>query len=146
MTMSSDQQSLDNHARYVPGFHFVTLGLIAINFFVTVYNVIRNPGLMEAATLLPAIGLLLLFFYMRQFATANQDRIIRLEEQTRLQRLLAPDLASRVDQLTESQLIAMRFASDAELPDLTRRVLQERLDGAAIKKLIKTWRPDNFRV
>lgn len=145
--MSADkQQSADSHSQYVPGFHFLTSALIIINLFVTIYRVIKEPSLLEASTLLPALGLMLLFFYTRQFATVNQDRIIRLEERLRLQRLLPQDLVARMDQINDSQLIAIRFASDAELPELARRVIQEHPDNAAIKKMIRTWRPDTNRV
>ena len=144
--MSTDQQSLESHARYVAGFHFVALGLLAVNLLFTIYFVIRQPSLETGVMLIAALGTMLIGFYTRQFAAANQDRIIRLEERLRLQQLLPADLAPRVDQFTGAQLVAMRFASDAELPELARRVIQEKPDGAAIKKMIRTWRPDHMRV
>lgn len=143
---TSSQQNAESHAQYVPGFHFVTLGLIAINLLITIYHVIANPTLTEATTLIPAVGLMLLAFYTRQFAAANQDRIIMLEERLRLERALPMDLSARIGEIDRSQLIALRFASDAELPELARRVILERPDAAAIKKMIRTWRPDHMRV
>ncbi|MEO6048083.1 MAG: DUF6526 family protein [Candidatus Kapaibacterium sp.] len=143
---ASSQQSAESHAQYVPGFHFVTLGLVAINILIVIYRIIVNPTLMETLALIPAVALALVAFYARAFAAANQDRIIRLEERLRLERLLPADLSARIGEIDRSQLIALRFASDAELPELARRVIAERPDSAAIKKMIRTWRPDNIRV
>ncbi|GAC1702590.1 MAG: hypothetical protein NVS9B4_08300 [Candidatus Acidiferrum sp.] len=75
-----------------------------------------------------------------------QDRVIRLEERLRCQRLLPPGLQPRIGELTEGQLVALRFASDEELPGLTQRVMDEKIVGrAAIKKLVKNWKADHLR-
>ena len=96
--------------------------------------------------LVAAVTLLLVFKYAREFPVTVQDRVIRLEEQLRLARLLPPDLRTRVNEFTPSQLIALRFASDAELPSLAQRVLAEKIaDRAAIKAMIREWRPDHLR-
>jgi hypothetical protein len=80
------------------------------------------------------------------FALAVQDRVIRLEMQLRLQNLLPADLRPRIPEFTVSQLVALRFASDAELPDLARKTLAENLrERKAIKQLIRDWQPDNLR-
>ena len=95
---------------------------------------------------LVALALLLLALYARMFALAVQDRVIRLEMQLRLQNLLPADLRPRIPDFTVSQLVALRFASDAELPDLARKVLAENLqDRKAIKQLIRDWQPDYLR-
>ena len=95
--------------------------------------------------LLPAILLGLICWYARGFPLVVQNRVIRLEERLRLERLL-PELRGRTDELTADQLIALRFASDAELPALTRRVLDEHIhDQDVIKKQIQGWRADHLR-
>ena len=94
-----------------------------------------------------AVAVILTAFFARAFAVGVQDRVIRLEERMRLAELLPADLRPRIGELTTRQLVALRFASDAELPGLVRRVLSEELrDKNAIKRLIVTWRPDHARV
>ena len=96
--------------------------------------------------LLLAIALVLLFFYARVFALTVQDRVIRLEMRLRLTQLLPADLQSRVNDFTVAQLVGLRFASDQELPDLARKVLEEKLtDRKVIKQLVRHWQPDLLR-
>jgi hypothetical protein len=80
------------------------------------------------------------------FALKVQDRVIRLEMQLRLQSLLPADQRTRIPEFTLGQLVALRFASDPELPELARKVLEEKLhDRRAIKKMIQNWQPDLLR-
>jgi hypothetical protein len=82
----------------------------------------------------------------RVMAMKVQDRVIRIEERIRLERLLPADMHARIGEFTMDQLVALRFASNAELPELARRVLEEKVnDRKAIKQMIKTWRPDLAR-
>ncbi len=142
-----EPQNFANHARLVPGYHFVAFGLLAINLVWSIRNIIKVPSWDTAVMLGLAVALVLLFFYARLFALAAQDRLIRLEERLRMATLLPADLKPRIGDFTTAQLIALRFASDAELPDLARRVLDEGLtDRKAIKRLIKDWRADYCRV
>ena len=82
----------------------------------------------------------------RMYATKLQDRIIRMEERQRLYGLLPETLRARIGELSEAQLVGLRFASDAELPGLVEETLAKKLSAAQIKKSIKVWRPDYFRV
>ncbi|MBS1912957.1 MAG: hypothetical protein JST22_13305 [Bacteroidetes bacterium] len=144
---NTSDQKYDSHARYVPPFHFLTSGLIGVFLIYSVYRLIALPSLDTAAMVCIGVAAALLFFYTRAFATANQDRIIRMEERYRLARLLPGDLTARIEEFDGAQLIALRFASDGELPELARRVLNgEVRTGDQIKKMIHTWRPDHMRV
>jgi Family of unknown function (DUF6526) len=82
----------------------------------------------------------------RSFVTHLQDRIIRLEERLRLSAVLQEPLRSRAAELTDSQLIGLRFAGDAELPRLVQRALDEKLSRKDIKKAVVNWKPDYSRV
>ena len=143
---SPTEQNLSNHARYVPGFHFVTGTLVLLNLGWTIYHlyVMRTGSAVEGV----AVGVILLslFWYLRAFPLSVQDRLIRLEERLRLSRLLPADMQSRCDDLTADQLIGLRFASDTEIPELVTKVLNDRIATRAdVKKLIKQWRPDYMR-
>jgi hypothetical protein len=140
------EQSFENHARYVPLYHFVALGILFLNAIWTGYLVVTAPSMGTVVGLLVAVALMLVAIYARTFALTVQDRLIRLEMRLRLLELLPADLRGRIDELTVSQLVSLRFASDAELAELTRRVLDQRLtDRKAIKRLIRQWRPDHLR-
>ncbi len=139
-------QNFKSHARYVPGFHFVTGGLTIVVLGWMVYRLITLRTSADVLGVLIGIVLLMQFIYLRGFPLAVQDRLIRLEERLRMDQLLPPDLRSRRDEFTPSQLIALRFASDAELPALAKKVLAERItDRSAIKALIVNWRADHMR-
>ena len=143
----SEQQSFANHARYVPTFHFFALPVFLINFIWHIYRLVR-PGISPdgIVSLFVALALLVLCFRARIFALTVQDRVIRLEERLRYERLLPADLKPRIAEFTVNQLVSLRFASDAELPALARKVLAERLDNRkAIKRLVQRWQPDHLR-
>lgn len=141
------EQNFGNHAQMVPGFHYVT-GLLLFAYLVgAIWRALSLRDLESHFDLLGAFALAGTYWYCRAFPLKAQDRIIRLEEQLRLTRLLPDDLRARVTELSPRQLIALRFASDAELPSLVRWVLDERItDAKAIKQKVATWRPDHFRV
>jgi hypothetical protein len=140
-------QTLESHVRYVPLYHFVLFGILMINLVWSIVRTVRHPSVDAAVALLVAFGLLILFFYARQFALTLQDRLIRLEMRLRLARVLPADLAPRIGELTVSQLIGLRFASDEELSELVRKVLADGVaDRTAIKRLVRNWHGDHLRV
>jgi len=140
-------QTFENHARYVPLYHFVLFAILVVNLGWAVARLVRHPSPDAAVALLLAFGLLLLFFYARSFALTVQDRLIRLEMRLRLAKILPADLTPRIGELSVAQLIGLRFAGDAELPELVRRVLSEGItDRTAIKKMVRDWQPDTLRV
>ena len=141
-------QNFQTHRRYVAGFHFFTLGILAINLLWSLYRLFRPvvPVPDRILAVLVAFALVLVAFYARTFALAAQDRVIRTEERLRLAELLPADLRPRIGELTRGQLIALRFAGDAEVAELTRKILTEGIRKQDdIKKLIRDWRPDHFR-
>jgi hypothetical protein len=141
------EQNFENHGKFVPAFHFFVIPMVAINFGWQVYRWKRSEFTVGGfESILLAAALLLGFSYARIFALRVQDRVIRLEEQLRCQRLLPADLQPRIAEFSAGQLIALRFASDGELPALARKVLDEKLtERKAIKQLIKNWKPDYLR-
>jgi hypothetical protein len=145
--MPAPIQTYKSHARWVPAFHFFVLPVLLINVFVSATRLVRDPSGMTGWGLLVAVALFLGVFLLRGMPLRAQDRVIRLEERARLGDLLPNDLRARVDELTPAQFIALRFAPDDEVPDLTRRALDGELKTQAdIKRAIKNWRPDTLRV
>ena len=143
---ASPEQNAANHARFVPGYHYLAGALTLLNLIWAITRSIRHPTIESHAAILVGVILLLLLWYLRAFPLAVQDRLIRLEERLRMQRLLPPAMQPRLDEFTAAQLIALRFASDAELPELASKVLNERItDRKQIKLLIREWRADHMR-
>lgn len=139
-------QDYSTHRRFNPLYHFVAMPIFIVNFGVAAYHLYRVPTPESAWLLVVAFGMLAMLGVGRLQALMTQDRIIRLEERLRLQSL-APALAGQVDRLSKRQVAALRFASDAELPELARRVLAGEFDsGGAIKRAVSDWRPDHMRV
>lgn len=139
-------QSFANHTKFDPPFHFFVLPVLLVNIFVVAYFYFRSPGLGGAWIVLVSVALLLFASRTRSFVTHLQDRIIRLEERLRLASVLQEPLRSRINELTDSQFIGLRFASDAELTALVQRALDEKLSRREIKKAIVDWRADYARV
>jgi hypothetical protein len=142
----AETQSFENHAKFVPGFHVVTLGIFTINLGWRIYRVAHAFSAETAISLLLAIAFILAALFARIFALTVQDRVIRLEMRLRLGEILPAELRPRIPEFTVNQLVALRFASDAELPGLARKVLDGKLnDRKAIKKMIQNWQPDFLR-
>jgi hypothetical protein len=139
-------QNFSNHKRLDPLFHFFILPVFAITVIVAIVHLVRRPGLHSAWLVVFIIAALFAVFKIRLYALKVQDRVIRLEERLRLASLLDAALRPRIAEFTESQLVALRFASDAELPALAARALNEKLSALDIKKAVQQWRPDYWRV
>ncbi|MBZ5685679.1 MAG: DUF6526 family protein [Acidobacteriia bacterium] len=125
---------------------FLTQGGSLIHFFYHLRESDLRDNIHSFLLILLAVAMLTLVLKVRLYALKVQDRIIRLEERLRLTQLLSEPLRSRIPELTEGQLIGLRFASDAEVPKLVERALSEKLQRKDIKKAIQNWRPDYWRV
>lgn len=141
------EQNFANHTKIFRPFHFFVVPVLFINLGVQLYWMkvfwFSYTGIFGV---LMALALIVGFFSARLFALSVQDRVIRLEERLRYQRLLPADLQLRIEEFTVAQLVSLRFASDAELPALARKVLNEKLnERKAIKQLVKNWKPDYLR-
>ena len=144
--MPQPEQNLKNHARFDPMFHgFLFVGALIL-LGATIYALVRQPDWWGAVRLLGVLWAIVLMFKTRLYAMKVQDRVIRLEERLRLTALCPEPLRSRIMELNEGQLIALRFVSDAEVTALTERALNEKLSREDIKKAIQHWRPDYWRV
>jgi hypothetical protein len=143
------EQNFANHTKLVPAFHFFVLPALFLNLWWSFHR-LRISGFSSTdgwIGVIVAAAILLGFTLARIFALTVQDRVIRLEERLRLAALLPGDLQPRIGEFTLNQLVALRFASDAELPALARKVLDEKITKRkAIKQLVKSWRPDYLRV
>lgn len=139
-------QSYSHHTRWDPLFHFFILPVFAITLIGFITHVFRHPSIHSAWMIVIVVALITAIFKIRMYPLKVQDRVIRLEERLRLTTLCDPSFRPRIAELTEAQLVALRFASDAELPALAARAANEKLSSADIKKAIQTWRPDNWRV
>lgn len=144
--MAQQEQSFENHARIVPAYHMVAFPILALNFLWGAYTAVVSPSMGAIMQALVAVALVILFLYARLFALTVQDRVIRLEMRLRLAQVLPADLRPRINDFTVAQLCSLRFASDAELPDLARKVLADNVnDRKTIKRMIKSWQGDYLR-
>jgi hypothetical protein len=141
------RQTYANHTRFHPPFHYFLAPCALVLIILTGINVFRHSSRLDAwILLLMAILFFAALFLLRLYPLKAQDRIIRLEERLRLQTLLSAPLARRIPELTEAQLIALRFASDSELATLVEKTLAAKMPTREIKKNIVAWRADTFRV
>jgi hypothetical protein len=146
-------QNFANHTRFDPLFHFFLLPVFGLGVLLTLIHFFAH--LSESSfrddfhaflLIVLAFALLIAVFKIRLYSLKVQDRVIRLEELLRLAQLLSEPLRSRIPELTVSQLCGLRFASDAEVPKLVERALNEKLSRKDIKMAIQNWRPDDWRV
>ena len=145
--MPETTQSYSNHTRWHTPFHFVLTPILLIHLLWCIWQLYKTPNLEHAEALLLAFGLVLTALLTRINPLKAQDRLIRLEEQLRFQRLLPADLAAKAGALPEQFIVALRFASDEELPVLAQQVVDHKFAKPAdVKRAINKWRGDYFRV
>jgi hypothetical protein len=147
------EQNFSNHAKLVPIFHFFLIPVLVANVVVHIYTFLKfSIGSPRTAVhgffgVILAVALLFMPLLARMFALGVQDRVIRLEERLRYEKLLPEDLQARIGEFTIDQIVSLRFASDAELPALAQKVLDGKVnERKAIKKMVQNWRADYQRV
>jgi hypothetical protein len=143
------EQSLRNHGRLDPTFHYV-LGLILLaNLVFAVFHLIHHRGDAPIASswfLVLSLAVFIPYTKLRTYPLKVQDRVIRLEERLRLQALAPEEWHTQIYRLTEDQLIGLRFADDDEVVELAKQALEGNWSRKQIKEHIKSWRADNWRV
>jgi hypothetical protein len=142
-----DTQNFANHTRWHPTFHFFVLPVMLINFVWAVVVFFKAPGWNSGWWIIVSLALLILTTFVRTYSLKVQDRVIRLEERLRYQQIVSPALAQQASNLTAAQTVALRFAADEELENLVNSVLTGKfVKTKDIKRAIKQWRADHFRV
>ncbi len=145
--MANQGQNFANHTRFVPPFHYVAMPILLANFIWRVVGLFDGITIDASLNVLVAVALIIVALLARIFALGAQDRVIRLEMRLRMRELLPEDLQGRINDFTPTQMVALRFASDGELPELARKVLDENITkGTPIKKMITDWQGDYLRV
>lgn len=146
--MANDQnvQNFKNHARVVPMYHYGVFLPLLLSFFWLGYRLLQAPSVDAGIAFLVAFTLMLMAVSLRSQLLTVQDRVIRLEMQLRLRALMPSDLAAHIDRLGVKQLVALRFASDAELPALVTDVATGKVTlPKEIKQRIADWQADHLR-
>jgi hypothetical protein len=144
--MAERVQTYKNHGRLLAPYHLFVVPVLLIHVLNQIRHLWLEPDRSTALAVVVALALLTLALYSRVMTLKVQDRVIRLEMRLRLAQVLPPDLQARIADLTPGQLVALRFASDAELPGLVRDVLEGRLTtGKEIKLKVKDWQADWLR-
>ncbi len=144
-----EPQNFKNHIRFYTPHHFVFYPLMLILLGISIYFSFSDENLRTVWIFISILNLAitLLSFMLRQhYALTLQDRIVRLELRYRYFTLTNKRLEILENQLSDSQLFALRFAPDEELENLVNSAISENLSGTAIKKSIKNWHADNERV
>lgn len=142
----ADTQNYRNHGRVVPVYHIGVFFILLTNFIWAGYRVARGPDGDNLVAWLTSVALILMYFSVRAQILTVQDRVIRLEMRLRLRQLLAPEVAARAMAIPVKQLVALRFAGDAELPALVDEILAGRLVSQKdIKMRVQDWQADFLR-
>lgn len=145
--MPSQPQSYANHAQYTPLYHFFASPLALVFLVWSLTRFFANPGYDTGYFLVGGLALFGVTAIARLSPLRVQDRLIRLEEQLRYRRVLTAEVAAKAEAaFAPRHYVALRFASDAELPALVQQVLANpSITGKAIKQQITSWRADYFR-
>ena len=144
--MPQTSQTFKNHTRFFPPFHFFVAPVLLLNALNAIRHLYLAPSLSTLWSFVVAAALVMLALVSRIQTITVQDRLIRLEMRLRLQGLLPPDLQPRINDLTHRQLVALRFASDEELPVLCREVFAGNVTAEKdIKQRVKNWQGDHLR-
>jgi len=145
--MAEQEQNFANHARFIPPYHYVAFPFLLVNLLYRLYWLSGGLTFDAILDVLVGVALIIVALFARVFALGAQDRVIRLEMRLRMRELLPDDLQGRINDFTPTQMVGLRFASDAELPALARKVLDENIVKATpIKQAVKDWQPDLHRV
>jgi Family of unknown function (DUF6526) len=144
--MERKPQNYANHVKWDPAFHFFLVPVAAAQVIVAIVHLFRFPSIASGWLLVLSLAFFVTIGRMRAYGVGVQDRVIRLEEQLRLSQVLQEPLRSRIGELSDKQLVGLRFASDGELPALVQRALDEKLSLGDIKKAVGNWRADYSRV
>jgi hypothetical protein len=140
------EQTYANHRRYFPLFHYVAVPILIANMVVAIAHAIRRPTPFNAWLVVLSLGLVAGIVANRASTLHVQNRLIGLEMRLRLATSLAPELRARIPELQLRHLIGLRFAGDAELPELVERCLRGELQTTdAVKRAVRQWRPDYVR-
>jgi len=143
----AEQQNYKNHVRWHPPQHFVLTPILLVNFIYAIVRLIQEPNIDRAEFLLLAIGLVIMGVLVRINSLRVQDRLIRLEEKIRYEKVLPANLLPQTENLSRRQINALRVASDRELPTLIERVLKGEFQKSdEIKRAVTDWRGDYLRV
>jgi len=142
----SEPQSLSNHVRFDPPYHYVLFAVLIVNLIVAIVHVVHHPRFYSAWLIVLSLAAFIALIRLRTYPLKVQDRIIRLEERLRLQALAPEEWHAQIFRLNEDQLIGLRFAADDEVVELAKHALEHNLNRKQIKERIRNWRADNWRV
>jgi hypothetical protein len=144
--MSKPPQSLKNHGRLDPPYHFILLAVLTANLFIVLCYTWSHLNIYSEWLSVLSIAVFIPAMKLRTYPLKVQDRVIRLEERLRLQSLASAEWHAQIYRLTEDQLIGLRFASDDEVVELAKLALEQNLNRKQIKERIKNWRADDWRI
>jgi Family of unknown function (DUF6526) len=142
----SKTQSLSNHARFDPLYHFFIFALYVLNLVYAGFQLYRQTSLSSGWYMVLSLAAAVPILKLRSYPLKVQDRVIRLEERLRLLALAPQVWHAQIYRLSEDQMIALRFAGDDEVVELAKQALEHNLSRKQIKERIKGWRSDDWRV